>query len=522
MSEDIKKDESMDINSLIKKEKNSKQNIDSGNNEENIKGLIVDNKELEEKNKPTEIVHKNVDDARNETSEYLDEQDKMINATEKIKLARKPKDQMEMVQVMNTVSAVADGSITPEEAEKSSDLFEAVGSDKKAVINEDVDMSEEDNSIPVLDDNKKKYIEIIIDKTGMGANLDFTAEERDKVKTADVIQVKEIKEVNLSFIKVKKSKKSFMDDIKEFQIGSDKVPVVFPASRFRAYMSGLSYGEMGDIALNTNNVTFDQMHKKLSVIYNKMVNPSIGEFKSFEDFLRKFAYTDIDIAVYGLLVASIPEFTEIALTCTDKKCGKTFEHKYSPRELLRFDKASDQFLKTLEKIADCPRKDAKALFEESPVNNHKMYELPNSGYIIEVGVASAYDYLYKIIDNTLGDKFKEEHPDDVNNVLRFNTVLLSLVDKIYVPNGNEYIEYTEAEDIINALYYIKPDEIAMIVDILQKYGNAYSTTFEFRDIQCPHCGYKTELIPININDLVFLKYQQLMNTTVDVNNIIVN
>jgi hypothetical protein len=172
-------------------------------------------------------------------------------------------------------------------------------------------------------------------------------------------------------------------------------------------------------------------------------------------------------------------------------------------------------------IVECKAVDYEKLFEDSPTRTHVRYKLPLSGFIVEVGIASSYDYLYSIVDNVLGDKFSTDHPDDVNGILQLNTTMLSLIRAIYVPDGDEYIEYTEFEDVIQALYHIKPEEIQILSSLLQKVNDNYSTAYELTDIVCPHCGQKTTRIPIDINSLVFLKYQRLMSTSLDISNITV-
>ena len=523
---EIKRDETMDINSLLNNEKSSdKKQSASSNKGQKVLGQIVENKDLIEANKEHKIVRKNESDAEAEVNEYLNDQDKMIEAAKKMNVQDKPKNAIEMVQLMDTVAAVASGEIEVEDSsntENQSESLEENSVDKNATVNSDVDTEDDPETVPEIDEEKAKMVQVLIDKTGFGSNFAFNEDERNKLTEASEILVKEIEEVELSSIKVVKSQKSFMDDVKEFQMASSKVPIVFPASRFRAYMTGLSYGEMGDISLNGENITFDQMHKKLTVIYNKMINPSIGEFDSFEDFLRKFSYTDIDLAVYGLIIATFPEVDDIPLTCNNPKCKKGFNHQFSPRALIRFDKADKQFLKTMETIIDCPPTEVSNLSEESPTRKHKRYKLPYSGFVVELGIASAYDYLYTIVDNTLGNTFRSNHPDDVNGILQLNTLLLGLIRGVYVPDGNGgYREYTDFEDVIQALYYIKPEDINILTSILQKFTSVYTTTFELRDIECPHCHTKTELIPIDVNYLVFLKYQRLMNTEIDVKNITV-
>ena len=73
--------------------------------------------------------------------------------------------------------------------------------------------------------------------------------------------------------------------------------------------------------------------------------------------------------------------------------------------------------------------------------------------------------------------------------------------------------------MINALYMVKPEEISILASLLQKYTDSYTVEFELFDITCPHCGTKTSRIPLDINSLVFLKYQRLMSTEIDINNI---
>ena len=451
-----------------------------------------------------------------EVDEYLAEQDKMIQAAQNVKFDRLPQTGLEMAAAMDAIEeATTSKEVMNGEKVKTVNIETQESGEKSP---EEVTSSNE--ATTAVDEDRKNIINILIDKTGLGGDFKFTDEEKEKIFSSTEIHLKEVEELDLSTITVKKAEKSFLEAVNEFQISSSKVPVVFPASRFKAYMTGLSYGEMGDISLNNENVTFDQLQKKLTVIYNKMVNPSIGEFENFEDFLRKFAYVDIDLAVYGLVVATFPEIDDIPLTCNNEKCKNSFNHKYSPRTLIRFDKANEKFLNAMKDVVECPAAESHKLLEESPARVHKRVKLPFSGFIIEIGIASAYDYLYTIVDNIIGDKFKDNHPDDVNGILQINATLLGLIRAVYVPSGDgSYTMFDNFEDMINALYMVKPEEISILASLLQKYTDSYTVEFELFDITCPHCGTKTTRIPLDINSLVFLKYQRLMSTEIDINNI---
>ena len=517
------RDTTLDVSSLLKASKEAPEKKETAldkfkrEKEERGSGLVVENKALEEANKEkTLITNKAENDAMDEVDEYLAEQDKMIQAAQNVKFDRLPQTGLEMAAAMDAIEeATTSKEVMNGEKVKTVNIETQESGEKSP---EEVTSSNE--ATTAVDEDRKNIINILIDKTGLGGDFKFTDEEKEKIFSSTEIHLKEVEELDLSTITVKKAEKSFLESVNEFQISSSKVPVVFPASRFKAYMTGLSYGEMGDISLNNENVTFDQLQKKLTVIYNKMVNPSIGEFENFEDFLKKFAYVDIDLAVYGLVVATFPEIDDIPLTCNNEKCKNSFNHKYSPRTLIRFDKANEKFLNAMKDVVECPAAESHKLLEESPARVHKRVKLPFSGFIIEIGIASAYDYLYTIVDNIIGDKFKDNHPDDVNGILQINATLLGLIRAVYVPSGDgSYTMFDNFEDMINALYMVKPEEISILASLLQKYTDSYTVEFELFDITCPHCGTKTTRIPLDINSLVFLKYQRLMSTEIDINNI---
>lgn len=507
-------------------------------------GLVTSTQELIEKNTPKAVGNKTESDAVNEIDSYMKEQEALIDASKKVVVQSTPKTALEMASLMDSLENVAktgdvhsdaskdanperftdtkpmeDNSLrlkTEEEMQSSPD--KAITEDNNGISSEDPAEQEAE-----IDEEKKKIVTVLIDKTNLGGDFAFTDEERDKLFMATEIHLKEIENVELSTLTVRKADKSFVEEAKEYQFSSSQTMMTFPASRFRAEMAGLSFGEMGDISLNTSansNISFEQIRKKLTVIYNKMRNPSCGEFESFDDFLKKFAYVDMDLAVFGLVVSTFPDIDEIPLNCQNPQCKKGFTHRFSPRSLIRYEKCSDKFLADVGLVVNTPAKDLPSLIEDSPAQTCKYIRLPFSKFIIKLGIASAYDYLYTIIDNIVGNKFEEEHPDDVNGILQLGSVMLSLIRSVMIPQPDgSYVEYTEFEDMIHAIYQIKPDEFKILTSILQKYNNVYSVPFELHDIVCPHCGTKTAVLPLDINYLVFLKYQRLLSEELNIDNI---
>lgn len=552
------RDESLDIMSLLKNSENTTEKEIAPKKKSAIemakearanspKGQVVDNQELIEKNTQKAISNKTEADAMDEIDAYTKEQESMIEAAGKVVMQGAPKTALEMAAMMDSLENIAKtGTVesdptrdaNPERFQQTkleeNNLLrlktdeELENSDSNKAILEGVEPSDDTSNEPKEesknpeDEERKQIATVLIDKTGLGGDFAFTEEERDKLFMSTEIHLKEVETIELSTLKVRKADKSFVEAANEYQFSSSQTMMTFPASRFRAEMSGLTYGEMGDISLNTinnDNITFEQVRKKLTVIYNKMRNPSCGKFESFDDFLKKFAYVDLDLAVFGLVVSSFPEIDDIPMNCQNRKCGKSFNHRFSPRSLLRLDKCSKKFLEDMKLVIETDNTKLPSLIETSPTQNYKVIRLPMSGFIIKLGIASAYDYLYTIVDNTLGNKFEEEHPDDVNGILQINSVLLSLIRAVLVPDGDGYVEYDQFEDMIHALYSIKPEEIKILSTILQKYNNTYAVPFQLTDITCPHCGAKTKFVPIDINYLVFLKYQRLMSEELNIDNI---
>ena len=542
------KDDSMDIASLLKgaettepaKEEEKEKELTPLERmglakESQNKGLVVNNSDLKSDD-TKELKQKPISDAVDESNVYLSDMDEKIKTAKDIVVIKKPKNKVEMAQLMEQIETLSKGNTISDKdifvrkktaKELNAEEFgETTKKDTNGELTEEdildgaVSSMGDDEDEPEISEEKKKLIEVIIDKTGLGGQIFFTDEEKEKIQHATEIRLKEIEEVDISTVKVRQANKPFLQSVKEYQMASSMVPVVFPASRFKAQMVGLSYGEIGDICFNSENITYEQVRKRLTIIYNKMVNPSI-KFEGFEDFLTKFAYIDIDIALYGLIVATFPEVDDITMQCRNPKCNASFSHSFSPRNLIRWDKIDEKFMTELKTIVDNPDPEySNELAENSPTRLYKRIKLPYSGFLLDIGIASSYDYLNEIIDNSVGDKFEKDHPDDVNGILQMNTIFLSLIRKVYIPGDDGYYtEYSNYEDKIQSLYYIKPEEIQIIISILNKYTTSYTPIFELRDIKCPNCGMVTKRISADLNTMVFQKYQRQMSSSLNIENI---
>lgn len=548
---DIQRDESIPLDSLIKskKEKTTQNNSSLSpldqmikNNENSVSGIEVSKEDMEEKQLRNPIM----DDQRlNEFDEREKELDESIEKRKYIVVTKEPKNAYEYMQLMMELDSVVindNGTATINykdgHGNEMKPLFIRLREENdppfdfekdKQDMNERAKLKDAPNNPPENDDSGavtnpendelNETVKILIDKTGLGTDFIFTDEEKKKISEAPEIRLREIEFIDIESIISKKSDRSFQESINAYQLANSKTTICFPASGFRAQMKGLTYGEMGDISLSMDSVTFDQYRKRLSIIYNKMINSNIGPFKSFEDFLKGFAYVDIPMALYGLYISTQPEIQTIQLRCGNPECGKNFNWDFSTRSVIRLEKCSKPFLDKMKEIATAPAIEYDSIRKKSAVMNSKYIKLPYSEFIVEMGIISAYDFLYNFIPVLDEKTFKDAFGEDINDIYMNNILLLTTIKSIRVPNEDGTYSVAEGyKDILDAIYKINPEEIKLLAAITNKLTGEYQSNFSFGDVVCPHCGNVTNDLELTMDDLVFQTYQRLLNTEINVQN----
>lgn len=379
---------------------------------------------------------------------------------------------------------------------------------------------------------KDTLVHVLIDKTGLGANINFDEDERSKLAESSLIHLVEVENKGLEMVEFTKPdpNTSFMDAVGAYQLSVSKVPMTFPASGFKAEMTGLTFGEFADIALDpgdnsTDYIDYDKMRRRMYVVYTHMINVSIGDFKSFEDFLSKFAYVDMHLAVYGLTIATQPEMDELQFTCRQPGCGKNFSYKYSPRSIINFDSADVNYLKRISEINDCAPEDRITLADESPVRTIRRFKMPQSGWLVDFRMASCGEYLNKILSyvNDIQEKsdgIEENDPAAIDIQKKVGLIpVLHSVAQIGIPgkDGNIYA-ITEPDQIMDALIAMPPADINVLYAAQNKYQSIYHVEYSLKHVKCNHCGHVIEDIAITPDELVFLIAQRLGNTEISFDN----
>lgn len=577
--ENIVRDENLDILSLINdntSEVSDTSETDSivgtteptplrklmAEKEKEVKGLVVTKEEMEKGKGPSHLKSMLENDERtNSIKEYIDDLDKQndivdnyvfpkpINKEQDIMLVAAI-DELKEFGEIKTHNVIADQIIKKSDLKNMESPNNSQTTENASTVNTDSNTGDTSNnkengtSDSESDLEKKKQIQILIDKTGFGANIDFTDEEREKIENAEQIKIIQVKKEELETIKYAKpvSQNSFQSIIKQYQIGHSSTPVIFPCSRFRATLGGLSYGELSDISLNPETSSVEDSRRRMSVIYNKMINTNVTRFTDFNDFLHKFAFEDIQLAIFGLIVSTFPEEEEVELVCGNRQCpgghinrdgefiGTQYTKKYSPRTLIDYEKCGKAMLDWTEKISQMTETDAQSAFEHSPIQEYTAIKLDHSGFVLELSRMSCYDFLTSYQDGIkyLEERFPEYKGEDIDaggitsrDFTMAVTILpiLQYVRSVAVPNENgEWIKTYNGREIAEALVSLDIHDLRIMATIVSDVDD-YSVSFVLRDCKCPKCGHvQKEVTMQNLDQMLFLTYQRQMSSEINSQN----
>lgn len=570
----IIRDEEMDVLSLLNdKPYENEDSIEESQEDTSVKmtplrkmmlekekqptGMIVSNEELE-KGKGVKHLKSMLEneDRVDSITQYADSLEKQKEVASKI-LAPKPKNDEEMVLLMQAIDELTEtGEIKthnrisdqirwkPEDYEENKDKYKGLISPEKETLEQksnntissektDVDETPQSND----DDERDKTIKVLIDKTGFGPNIHFDEEEKKKLSVSDEIKIVQVEKKELESIKYAKPipQNSFQSIIQEYQLGNSSTPIIFPCSRFKARMGGLSYGELSDISLNPESSSIEDTRRRLSVIYNKMSSTNVSPFKDFNDFLHKFAFEDIQLAIFALIVSTFPEEEEVELNCGNQNCPGSrtdkdgnfiptqYTKKYSPRTLLDYENCGDAMLTWTQKLSELSGDEAEQAFKDSPIQQYTTIKLPNSQFILELSRLSCYDFLTSYQDGIkyLEERFPEYDSEQIENggiSSRDFTMAVTLlpilqyVRSISIRNRDgEYVKFYSGRDIAEALTTLSTMDLRILLTIVGDVDD-YSVSFVIRDCVCPHCGNtQKELKMPTLDQMVFLTYQRQIN-----------
>ena len=156
-------------------------------------------------------------------------------------------------------------------------------------------IEDEDKPMPTVNINVKEGTPVVVNvDKDIVANIDDTRREIN-------VNVVEVSEQNVECRTVIEN--SRLDGIiKTYDTGINDVPITLPASGYRCTIRAINWFDFIKLSAPSSRNPIDNELKNWSIIYNHMKNISIGEFKDFEDFLKKTKYQDKELLMGHFLL----------------------------------------------------------------------------------------------------------------------------------------------------------------------------------------------------------------------------
>lgn len=416
--------------------------------------------------------------------------------------------------ILNKENEVVEGSKPAEEEDTKSNSENGKDDVTGDInVNETQALSEEEKA------KRAESVTIILNKLNE-KTVTFTDDEREKMIKTNVINVRVMDTLDINSAEIDRSPVSFNDLINEFKCDTIQTPVVFPQSGFRAYMTGLSVSEMLAFGLNGENAyTVDDIKKRLSIAYRHMVNPTIY-IENFDDFLNKFAWSDLEIAVWGMLISSFPVEDTITLRCGKKDCAKSYEVKYNPSAILDWEAVSKDFINLFEEVISCTEPNTENIAKRSPIRKSLIVELPYTKMRAELGRPSAHDYVARIAPAMVDEKSIKaivgENPSDRDMSIFLATMFVRV---LYVPANGKYHPVTSYKSVYQMLSCLRPGELDALVSVVNNKFPDTEPAFYLPKSKCPYCGNVSDKIEITASELLFQRAQDLNHTEYEVTGI---
>ncbi len=352
-----------------------------------------------------------------------------------------------------------------------------------------------------LEKNPKIGI-VEIDKKNVD-KIEFSKEEKEKLSKVKSIKMIVVEEEKLKQIKIDKvAKKSKASYLKSIDGALSKYSVPLPIMGDYVSFRGAQIMQLASVVKHDDDSTVETITKQATLIYNRLYNGSVinkyddnnNVVLSYQDFINTFKFSDMNMALYGILVASSMEDTEAPLNCG--KCGKTFNWKYKVRTLLDGESIQENFKERMDVILEnkCNYQFLKDLSED--YNKALRLQSPFSNNIYEV----SYPTIAKAIS-----VFSAMNEEDITEV--YHSGLMLFIDNLYIFNNenDSYIQIEEEEVrlLFDTLQNIPQEDITLLNSVLK--DMIFAPQFKLTS-QCPECGQKMENV-LDIDRMIFLLAQ---------------
>ena len=342
---------------------------------------------------------------------------------------------------------------------------------------------------------------VTIDKTSDPNNLGLTKEEHQKLEKVKKIRLVVVEDTDLANIKIERPNEEHKADyVKSIEGSLSKYSVPMPMLGDFVNFRGAQLVQMVNV-VNYEDAKIDEIiNTKASLIYEKLIGGSIMQkydstgkiIMSYQEFANKFAYQDIDMALYGILCASSMEENSTSLTC--QNCSHQWMQNYNLKSLLKLEDISPEFKERVDNILKNKSNDIeiRKLFEN--MRKASRFKSPFTNNI--------YDLSYPSIARAT-NLLKRIDPDDT--VMAYLSAVALYVSRILIYNEakDSYVEINADETplLLETMKSLSNEDVNMLAKQIRE--DLYYAPQFMLPATCPSCGKKSE-IPVSVEDLIFL------------------
>ena len=348
---------------------------------------------------------------------------------------------------------------------------------------------------------------VTINKTDNINDLGLTTEEHQKLEKVKKVRLVVVEDMELANITIERPNEEHKADyVKSIEGSLSKYHVPLPMLGDFVGFKGAQIVQMINIINYEDSRIDETINTKASLIYEKLLNGTVlhkyneegKSVMSYTEFINKFPYQDIDMALYGILCASSMEESSTSLTC--EGCAHTWDQKYNLKSLLKLDNVSDEFKQRIDDILKYKGNDIELSHLYMEMRKARRYKSPFSGNI--------YDLSYPSVARAINLLKRINQDDPVMTYVSAIALYFSRV-LIYNEAKNSYVEVTaeETDLMLDTVQTLINEDMNMLANQIRT-DFFYAPQFAL-EVECPSC-HKKSALPLSIENLIFLKAQDSM------------
>ena len=360
------------------------------------------------------------------------------------------------------------------------------------------------------EDYKKNHPEeatVVIDKSQNVNDLGLTKEEHAKLEKAKKVRLVLLEDMDLATLEFEHPPEEHVADyIKSIEGSLAKYSIPLPMLGDFITLKGAQIVQMASIVRYEDGKFHENVSTKASLIYDKLIGGAVlkkfnetGESKmSYLEFINKFPYDDIDMAIFGILCASSLEESSTTMTC--QHCDHSWMYTYNIKNLLRLDDVPATIKERIEEILKNKSNDE--VLRELYENKRKVrrYRSPFTNNVYDLSypsIARALDILKRI--------------DEKSNVETYYARMALYIQQINIYNGRtgKYVAVSADNPalVLDTLRTLSNEDMNLMVNKVQE-DLLYHPEF-MMEVECPSC-HRISKIPLDIDNLIFLMAQDSM------------